>query len=156
MYKQLPKLTNDNLIKLENLLDIVSYKNKIEHIGVNGYNRLSVYNTSKWYDWTRQQKQEYKSCFENEFTDKALIGWFLRFPKTTGFLDKIEYWKTTNAAGIILAYALDDGQDIHLDGNKIVVNKGEGIAFSLRTTHEVKVKATEQNWACLMTMSMPG
>jgi hypothetical protein len=155
MHKQLPNLTNNNITKLENLSSSIGYRDKIEHIGVNGYNRLSIYNTSKWYDWTRQQKQEFKSCFEDDFSNKAIIGWFLKFPKTTGFLDEIDYWKTTNAAGIILAYALNDGQDIYLNHNKVVVNKGEGIAFSLRLTHEVKAKPTEQNWACLMTMSMP-
>jgi len=155
MYKQIPKLVDENLIKLVNLSNVVSYRDKIEHIGVNGYNRLSVYNTSKWYDWTRQQKQEFKSCFENDFSNNAIIGWFLKFPKTIGFLDKIDYWKTTNSAGIILAYALNDEQNIYLNDEKVIVRKGEGIAFSLRNTHEVKTKATEQNWACLMTMSMP-
>jgi len=155
MHKQLPKLTTENLNKLENLSNTIVYRDKIEHIGVNGYSRLSVYNTSKWYDWSRQQKQEFKSCFENTLSNKAIIGWFLKFPKDTGFLDKMEYWKKTNSAGIVLAYAMRDDQEIYLDETKVSVNEGEGIAFSLRTTHEIKSKITEQNWACLMTMSMP-
>jgi len=156
MHKQLSKLNIEELDKLTRLSGVVKYSDKIEHIGVNGYSRLSVYNTSKWYDWNRQQKQEFKSCFEDELSNKAIIGWFLKFPKNVGFLDKMEYWKNTNSAGVVLAYALHDGQEIYINENKVEVSIGEGIAFSLRTTHEVKTKLTDQHWACLLTMSMPG
>ena len=155
MYKKLIDLTNDNLVKLESLSDSVAYNSKIQHVGEHGYDQLSVYDTSKWYDWNRAQKQEFKSCFEYDLSNKALIGWFLKFPKTTGFLDLMNYWKDTDSAGVIIAYALEENQDIYLNGVKVVVHKGEGIAFSLRTEHEVKKKATEQKWACMMTMSMP-
>jgi len=155
MNKKLSNLTIENLDKLARLSRVVNYSDKIEHIGVNGYSQLSVYNTSKWYNWTRQQKQEFKSCFDTEFSNKALIGWFLKFPKDTGFLDKMEYWKNTDSAGVVLAYAICDNQEIYLNENKVEVNKGEGIAFSLRAMHEVKSKLTDQHWACLMTMSMP-
>lgn len=154
-HKQLISLTSETVSKLSNLSDNVQYSSKIEHLGVNGCDRPSVYISSKWYDWTRQQKQEFKICFDSAYTDAALIGWFLKYPKDTGFLDRTEYWKNTNSAGIVLAYALNDGQDIHLDDVKVPVLKGQGIAFSLRIPHEVKAKNTEQRWACLMTLSVP-
>lgn len=155
MYKKLTNLPIENLQKLQELSRIVIYKNKIEHLGVHGYQRLSIYTNSKWYDWTRQQKQEFKSCFETDYVNKAIIGWFINYPKEVGFLDRTEYWKTTNSAGIVLAYALTDGLDIHLNDTRVTVNQGEGIAFSLRIPHEIKAKTVDQRWACLMTMSMP-
>jgi hypothetical protein len=154
MYKKLANISNESVIKLEALNAIVKQSNEIQHVGVNGYNKLSVYTTSKWYDWTRAQKQEFKNCFAPELVEQSLIGWLLTFPRTTGFLDLMDYWKDTDSAGVIVAYALDNNE-IYLNGTRVVVHQGEGIAFSLRTEHEVKKKAIEQKWACMMLLSMP-
>jgi hypothetical protein len=154
MYKRLVKMSDVQVQTLISLKTEVNMSSAIEHYGVNGFENISVYTVSKWYNWNRLQKKLFKECFNQEYISKALIGWFLHFPETTGLLDLIKYWEDKSIANTVIAYALSD-QEIWLDGQQVLVAKGEGIAFNLKVPHEVKARPAEHNWACLMVPAIP-
>jgi hypothetical protein len=154
MYKRLIKMAPQQVDRLSALMLQVKMNDTTEHYGVNGFEKISVYTGSKWYDWNRLQKKEFKECFDSNYISKALIGWFLHFPANTGFLDLTRYWEDKSIANSVISYALTDSE-IWLNNECVTVAKGEGIAFSLRVPHEVKTKSAEQNWACLMTSTVP-
>lgn len=151
MYKKLETLTKTKLTKLQTLFSQVTFTDKNRRVGANGLAKMSIYTYSKWTSWTRIEKAAYKECFNVKFIDKAVVGWFLHFPKDTGFLDVMNYWLDEPVAGIIVAYALDD-QEIIIDNEIVKVAAGEGIEFSLKQLHEIKPASKDQNWACLMTL----
>jgi hypothetical protein len=151
MYTKLPKLNEQHISDLTQLMSEVQYSDKGIRMGANGIEKLSKYHYSKWYDWTRPQKQRFKDSLGTELIDQAVVGWFLKLPKNTGFLDLMNYWVDKKMAGVIASYALSD-QDIWINNEKITVLRGEGIRFSLKNPHEIKISTKDQNWACVMLL----
>jgi hypothetical protein len=151
MYTKLSKLNQDKIEILNNLSATVDYRNKNIRIGANGIQNKSIYVYSKWFDWHRDQRKLYKNCFDESLINNAMIGWFLKFPEKTGFLDLITYWVDNRLAATVASFALED-QEIILNGEKVAVYKGEGIKFSLKIAHEIKPNSKEMRWACLMLL----
>jgi hypothetical protein len=152
MYTKLEKLTEENINSLKTLMSSVSFTDKKKRLGAHGLDKLSIYLYSKWHDWDRNKKQTFKSNLPLAHVEKSLIGWFLHFPETVGFLDVMDAWVGKTMAGNIVAYALEENQKIWIDNQEILLEKGEGIKFSLRYLHEIKAGNPMQNWACLMLL----
>jgi hypothetical protein len=152
MYKQQYILEESKLILLDSLINEVTLNNKNPRIGISGTDSLSVYSNSRWKDWNRTQKSIFKSCFPNDIIDKSLIGWFLHIPKDEGFLDLMLKWGDQKTCGTIFAIALNDNQAIYLDGEPVVINRGQSIKFKLSIAHEILKSNIEQNWACVMIL----
>lgn len=145
-------LNEETVSRLQSLNAEVAMTDHNRRVGANGAARMSVYTYSKWHTWNRLQKTQFKQSFGSE-VDTAVIGWFLHFPPITGFLDLMTAWvDTKTSAGTIIAYALDNNQTIILNNTPVIVNKGEGIKFSLRVPHEIRQSSTGQHWACLMQL----
>lgn len=151
MHTKLTKLSEDKIAFLENLSDRVDYRSNNIRVGASGPSKMSVYSYSKWYDWNRNQRRDYKACFIPEVSEPAMMGWFLKFPQSTGFLDRMTYWVGNRLAANVTVFALKD-QEIILDNNIIRVPKGEGLKFNLAIPHEIKLSQTEMRWACLMSL----
>jgi hypothetical protein len=152
MYETLTTLNSENLTALRNLRDQLQYNSNVIRLGVSGADNPSVHQVSRWKNWTRAQKTDFKNQFSQEFLDTAVIGWIVKYPANTGFLDKMNAWTDSKVAGTVVAYALEDSQNIWIDDIEVIVNSGEGIKFSLKQLHEVKKQSTEQSWACLMCL----
>lgn len=156
-YTRLPPLSKENVEALTQLYAELDPPEAVSHHrrnGVNIQNNLSVYKNTKWFWWSRKQRQLFKDNYLPAFTSKALVGYFIEFPAKRGFLDRMEAWVDASSAGVIIAYALHDNQHIWLDDKKVVLSKGEGIAFSLRRVHEVKPSKTRAVWANLMVTEL--
>ena len=145
-------LSLENLTTMDNLKSTVNFLSNSTRLGVNNFDNLSVYEFSKWKVWNRQQRSNFKSCFDSADIEKAVIGWFLKFPANTGFLDTMNAWQDAKASGTIIAYSLNDNNKITISGSEITVNRGEGIEFPLTNEHSVGISGVESNWACLMLM----
>jgi hypothetical protein len=152
MYTLRETLSSEYLTALDNLKSAVTFKSNSTRLGANNFNNLSVYEFSKWKDWTREQRSNFKSCFNSSDIDKSVIGWFLNFPANTGFLDTMNTWNGAKASGTILAHSLTANNKIVINGAEVTLNRGEGIEFSLTNEHSVSISAAERNWACLMLM----
>lgn len=151
MYTKLIKLSDEKILFLDNLSNQVSYRTNNIRVGANGPEKMSVYSYSKWFDWNRIQRRDYKSSFSSELSNEAMMGWFLKFPQTVGFLDLMTYWIGNKLAANVASFALKD-QEIIINGQKIPVLRGEGIKFSLAVPHEIKPSNHEMKWACLMLL----
>lgn len=165
-YVMLPKLPKESVEKLLALYTefnppfATSLRRRIGksptsrmRIGANGQKRLSVYKDTRWFKWSPTQRQRFKDAFPNEMHTKALVGYFLEFPKDVGFLDEMDAWVATGeAAAIIVAHALKDGQNIVISGKKIILNAGDGIAFRVSKIHEVKPSEFDALWANTMVL----
>jgi hypothetical protein len=152
MYTLRDALSSENLTALNTLKSGVTFVSNNIRLGVNNVDRLSVYDYSKWKTWTRTQRSNFKNCFAEADVNKAVIGYFLKFPANTGFLDEMNTWQDATSVGTIVAYSLTENNSITIDGQTVSVAKGQGIEFSLKNTHAVSASATESNWACLMLM----
>lgn len=151
MYEKLSNLNSNQLDALQNLCGSVSFTDKNIRMGASGTTRISKYVYSRWYDWNRQQKLTFKNSFDPYYSDNALVGWFLKFPANQGFLDLMNYWTDKKMAGNVIAYSLTNNT-IVINSNQIAVKTGEGIKFSLKNPHEIRVSPAEQRWACLMLL----
>jgi len=151
MYTKLTKLDPSKISILENLKSQVPYRSDNIRVGASGNNKMSIYSYSKWFAWSRIQRNEFKQAVGKELADQAMAGWFLNFPANRGFLDLMTYWQDKVMAGRVISYALAD-QDIWLNGQKITILKGEGIQFSLKIPHEIKQSSRDQAWACLLLL----
>lgn len=151
MYKKISVLSNESLSLLTSLIQEVNFSDKNIRLGANGANKLSKYSHSRWFNWNATQRSLFKSSFGSE-SQKAIVGWFLTLPADTGFLDLMTYWQDKIMAGTIIAYALDNDQRIWLNNNEIILNRGEGLEFSLRIPHEIKSSSVQQKWACIMKL----
>lgn len=154
MYKKLSKLTEENTAALVSLFDEIELNSRNIRPGANAEKRLSIYKSSRWYEWNRTQKNHFKALMPTNYVNQSVVGWYLHFPANTGFLDLMTAWQDTPVAGHIVAYALTSAEII-INGETVRVQAGDGIAFCLSEPHEVKPKAYEQNWACLMLLNMP-
>jgi hypothetical protein len=145
-------LSSDNLATLDTLKSNVDFLSNSIRLGVNNYSNLSKYEVSKWKGWTRTQRSTFKSCFADEDINKAVIGYFLKFPANTGLLDDMNAWDGESVAGTIVAYSLTDNNTITIDNQVISLDRGQGVEFSLTNIHSVSTSSAERNWACLMLM----
>ena len=152
MYTLREALSSDNLATLNTLRSGVDFVSTRTRLGANSFDKLSVYEYSKWKNWTREQRASFKSCFSEDDISKAVIGYFLKFPANTGFLDEMNAWQDATSAGTIVAYSLTANNSITIDNQAISVEQGKGIEFSLAQLHSVSASSTEGNWACLMLM----
>jgi len=152
MYKQDYILETTKLNLLTSLIDEVTLDSKNPRLGISGIDNISVYSSSRWKSWSRDQKAIFKSCFPEDIINKSLIGWFLHIPKNSGFLDLMLKWADQKTCGTVLAVALNDNQTVYLDGNAVTVNKGQVIKFKLSVPHEIVKSNVEQKWACAMIL----
>lgn len=152
-YIPVKKLTEERIEKLLELHDTVKPQLAVSHRRRNGVNiekNLSVYTYQRWFNWNRHQRGFFRSCFPPELAGKAITGYFIGFPAEEGHLDLMLTWVDRIGSGTMIAYALHDNQHVWLDGRKVTVNKGEGIAFSLKVPHQVKHSTEEALWANIM------
>lgn len=152
MYELLDPISDDNVATLQTLMAGLTFHENDVRVGANGIEKLSVYETTKWLEWSREDRATFQSALPTEFVEKAVIGSFLHLPADTGFLDTQDFWTRTPMAGTMCSFALEDDCDITINGDTISVARGQGIKFHLSNLHEISIKATDQNWACLMCM----
>jgi hypothetical protein len=155
MYTRLHTLSETAVTELRELKDEVSFSDSYgarRRQGKNDANALSIYNYSKWFSWTHDQRLTIRKILPEKQTQKAKQVWFLDIPARKGFLDVMTYWVPyAHLCGKVCAYALMDNQTIYLDGNAVTLNKGEGIYFCLSQIHQIKPSKEGQLWACVMT-----
>jgi hypothetical protein len=138
--------------------DLISLSEQVEfsgpwhRVGANGPDRMSVYQQSRWYSWTKSQRDVFAAAFSSEDMDWAAVGWFLKFPPQTGFLDVMDFWVDKPYAGTIVAVSLSDNNDGYVAGEEIILQPGEKIEFSLKNLHEVRESENERLWACIMQL----
>jgi hypothetical protein len=152
MYELLDSISTDSIATLKTLLGEVPLNGDDIRVGAGGVENMSVLQSGKWLDWTREQRATFKSALPEDQVSKAVVGSFLHIPATTGFLDAQDYWVNAKMCGTMYAYALETGQKIIINGKSVTVKKGQGIKFSLKEVHEIKGTSADQNWACLMLM----
>lgn len=152
MYKHFDKLTEDEVVELEQLAKEIKFTKAEGHLrrrGANSPKVQSVYNFSRWFDWNSKQRKAYKEYFPISVREKAIQGWFLELPPHIGFLDLMDYWVGKPESGRVIATALKD-QSIWLDGKEIRLDRGQQIGFSLEELHEIKPCREGGLWACVM------
>lgn len=152
MYKKYNKLTKTELEQVLQLGDEITFKRAAgssRRVGLNGIKALSVYNYSKWFEWTNKQRELYKTFFPAEVLPKVIQGWFLEIPPNSGFLDKMDYWIGKPLSGRVIATALR-AQTIIIGDEAVRLKAGEQIGFSLETMHEITKSTEGQLWACVM------
>jgi hypothetical protein len=146
------QLSELNLTTLDTLRSNVEFVSNSIRLGANNYSNLSKYEFSKWKTWTRIERSNFKSCFTEDDINKAVIGYFLKFPANVGLLDTMNAWDGVSVAGTMIAYSLTDNNSITIDGQVVTLQRGQGVEFSLKNTHSISTSGVERNWACLMLM----
>lgn len=158
MYVRYPKLPDEALATLDELVKELNWVNAVSHrrrMGENRYNNLSEYTNTRWFSWTREQRDRFRSAIPEKQNSKALVGYFIELAPKTGFLDRMTTWTDNPASsGTIIAYALKDAV-ILLNDTEVDVKRGEGIGFNLSVIHEVKASENGQLWANVMVMGDP-
>jgi hypothetical protein len=154
-YVHLPKLETEAVTALRTLYAEFNPRlatGRRLRMGANAAENLSVYKDTQWFTWTAAQRQRFKDAFNNSpHVAKALTGYFLEFPKKVGFLDLMNTWVSQgDRSAIIVAYAMNDAQQILINDTKVVLNAGEGIAFHISQLHEVKKSKRDALWANTM------
>lgn len=152
--QQLPKESVAQLLELYGEFNPPFATSHRLRMGANLGAKPSVYKDTRWFKWNADQRLRFKNAFDNrDHVSKALVGYFLEFPKNVGFLDVMTTWADLGErAAIIAAFALNDGQHIEINGNKVVLNAGEGIAFHVSQIHEVKKSKLGAVWANTMVL----
>jgi len=154
MYKILNALTEEqknNLLTLQSQVTMVPATSHRRRMGVNINKKLSVYNLSKYLKWTADQRKVFKDNFPANADSKAVVKWFVEYPATTGFLDRMTYWENEPSPSWLTCYNLKGAGDITLNNENITVPVGQGIVFSVDMIHEIKPTAQGTLWACVMT-----
>lgn len=153
MYKRLEKLDPARFGVLRRLHASIPLQEARGHrvrMGVNGIERLSKYNYSRWMKWKADQRNEFKTVFPKEIIDNAVVGHFVHYPRGTGFLDRIETWKNDKSPCCIYGFVVHGEGKIILNDEEVIVPEGEGICFSLRDAHEIPATLQGQVWAFVM------
>lgn len=158
-YKKLPTLSESRVVALKELADTVHLKTSVGsrvRMGRNKEKRLSRYLYSKWFNWSRKERQIYREAVGESRAKEAVQCWFLRIPEKDGFLDVMDTWVYQGGrAAVIATYAVGGDQTIWIGDEEILVKKGEGIAFRLSELHEIRESEEGQLWACMMTQMSP-
>lgn len=150
--EKISSINNDAVNTLTAIKDNIVLSSARVRVGKNKHDNMSVYTTSKWFDWTADQRRNFKQSFAAEFVDKAVSGWYLHLPANTGHLDEMDYWQDKPYAGTVVAYSLTDENSIIIDDTEYTCNTGEGIKFSLKQLHKINKSSAARNWACLMLL----
>lgn len=154
MYR-IHKVTNETqvnkLIELSKSLNFKFSEGSRMRKGANAPHVLSKYWYTRWFEWTAEQRQVVKDNYPQPFIRLPLQVWYLKFEAKVGMLDLMDYWVDQKTPPTIFALALQDNQNIHIDGKLVVANKGDIVEFSLGTLHEVKVQDRDSLWLCLMS-----
>ena len=150
--EKLSNISNDAVNSLIAIKDSIVLSSARIRVGKNKHENISVYKTSKWFDWTADQMNTFKSVFSESHVNKAVSGWFLHLPENTGHLDEMDYWQDKPYAGTVVAYSLTNGNSIVINDVEYTCNAGEGIKFSLKELHKINKTATSRDWACLMLL----
>lgn len=158
-YISLPKLAPERVAQLKELYAELNPPIATAHrvrMGANIGSVVSHYKDSRWFRWTAAQRQIFKDAFDNRpHIQRALIGYFLEFPEKDGFLDLMTTWEGRGErCAVIIAHALNDGQHIWLNGKKVVLQAGDGIAFHVSVLHEVKKSKHQSLWANTMCLGL--
>lgn len=157
MYKQLldnSKAEVESLLELSTQVKFQAAEGYRRRVGANGPNALSRYNVAKWFDWTHDQREQFRVAFPVPLQRKAIQGWFLEIPRGTGFLDLMNYWVDKPLSGSVVCTALKN-QTILLNNTPIKLVKGQQITFKLDVLHEIKPSKEGQLWACIMYLGDP-
>lgn len=152
-YRILSKISDDSLQKLLRLSEEVRYSYSTgsnRRTGQGRHESLSLYHYSKWFKWTKSQREIYSESLHKFSIDRALQCWFLKFDPGEGFLDTMDYWVNEKTPATIWSTALLDNQTIIIDDEEIVVKLGETIVFDLNRLHSVPISDKGQKWACVM------
>lgn len=148
----LPKAALGTLKTLYSKMPELTQPNEPLHLGDGGVNRPSVFEDVKWFDMTSGEREKFKSTLPSKVVEKAVNGWFLRFPPRTGRLDRMTHWEGQALTGSIVAYSLDNNQEFYINDERFVLQAGEGVVFPLNIPHEVKPSKHGQRWACVLVM----
>lgn len=153
-----PSLTTSQLASLKQLYrNMPELKQPVEplHLGDNGLENPSIFQTVHWFDMTRKQRHQFKEAFPDAIIQRAVNGWFLRFPKRTGRLDRMTHWVGQPLTGSVVSYSLADNQVFSVDDVEMTFNAGDGVGFALNQPHEVKPSKDGQRWACVLIVGDP-
>lgn len=154
-YYLLPNLESDKVEALKSLyaeLKPPLAESFRRRRGVNTNKRLSQYRTTKWFTWNQAQRDMFRLNYPERYHSKSIVSYFIEFPKNHGFMDRMTTWVGDRHCGTIIAYALNDGQHILINDQKVTLNKGEGMVFNLKHIHEVKPSTINSLWANVMVM----
>lgn len=156
-YVPLPQLTPESVAGLKEIyaeLNPPVATCQRVRMGANIGTKISHYKDTRWFKWSADQRKRFKDYFDNSSrVTKALVGYFIEFPKNCGYLDLQTTWAGQGTrTAIITAYALNDGQHIIIDDKKVVLNAGQGIAFHVSAIHEVKKSKRDSLWANTMVL----
>jgi hypothetical protein len=154
MYKILNALTEEqknNLLTLQSQVTMVPATSHRRRMGEHINEKLSVYNLSKYLKWTVTQRKTFKENFPANADSKAVVKWFVEYPASTGFLDRMTYWINEPSPSWLTCYNIKGAGNIVLDGQIITVPVGQGIEFSVDMVHEITPTSTGTVWACVMT-----
>lgn len=153
-YKTLPPLSDAAVKDLAAIASVVEFKDSSSHrrrIGVNKFNRLSVYKYSRYLTWDASTREKFFATFPSEVISKSVVCWFLQIPKETGFLDRLETWKNEKSPSWITAYVVSGTGTLILNDNMVKMNEGCGVTFPLSLPHEIPLTPDGAIWACSMT-----
>ena len=154
MYKILNALSEEqknNLLTLQSQVTMVPAVSHRRRMGEHINEKLSVYNLSKYLKWTVTQRKTFKENFPANADSKAVVKWFVEYPASTGFLDRMTYWINEPSPSWLTCYNIKGAGNIVLDGQIITVPVGQGIEFSVDMVHEITPTSTGTVWACVMT-----
>ena len=106
MYIRFKEFSPEAVDRLTAISNEVNYKDAYSHrrrVGERGAANLSVYRYSRWYDWTKAQREAYKADHLQDAINNAVVGWFLDIPAGTGFLDRMTAWVGKPMSGTVIA-----------------------------------------------------
>ena len=151
IHKGVSESTADEFLKLALELNYKFSIGSRMRLGKNAPHVESKYWYTRWFDWNFKQRSLFKELFPEEFTTRILQAWFLKYEPLTGLSDEMDFWLDHRNPATFYCLALHDGQTIVINGETVVVNKGEILEFTTNQLHEVRPSKNERHWACIMT-----
>lgn len=155
MYTRLKDLTPEAIeafLKLKDEVKFTTATGSRVRVGKNKQHALSIYDYSKWFNWTHGQRELVREHLGETLTRKARQLHFLNLPAKTGFLDIMDAWVGKGAScGKMAAYCLGESQTIYIDNRAVKLSRGEGIYFCLANLHHINASKDGQLWLCTMT-----
>lgn len=149
--KPLAKTKLEGLISLRESVNMVSACTHRRRIGVNKFNKLSVYDYSRYMSWTHTQRQLFSKFFPKKADDVAVVKWFVEFPPYTGFLDRLESWTTDPSPSWVTSYCIRGNGHVIINDEHVYAEQGQGLCFPLSAPHEVPPTEHGSTWAFVLT-----
>lgn len=150
MLGKLPAATIEKLLEISERVTYVFSSGSRMRIGNNAPHVVSKYHYSKWFEWKGADREIFRGLFPKEIIDKAIQCWFLKYDPEVGMLDEMTFAVNARFPSSFIVTALQNGQEIIINGQSVTVNKGEVLTFQASTIHEVKPSKKGQLWACIM------